>query len=766
MSYTVSVRELCAFTAKQGDLDLRFTPAPTALEGIAGHGKVASRRGALYEREIPLTGQFGSLRIRGRADGYHPDRNELEEIKTHRGAIERVPANHRALHWAQLKIYGALLCRMRKLEEIRLSLVYFDIVKERESVLTEVHTAEALDAFHDDHCARFLAWAEQQTEHRLQRTQQLGGLRFPHPDFHPGQRLLAEAVYRTGRDGLRLMAQAPTGIGKTVGTLFPLMKACAAGTIDRGFFLTAKSSGRQLALDALEKIQRDVTLRPLRVLEMTARDKACVNPDKACHGDSCPLAKGFYDRLPAARAAAITCATLDQTQVREVALAHSVCPYYLSQELARWSDVVVGDYNYYFDSSALLHSLSVANEWKTAVLVDEAHNLLERGRAMYSAEFDQRQLAAVRAGAPPALKAPLDRLNREWNRLHRDQEQDYQVYERPPQAFIDTLGKLTTALNEHFGEQPPGADTSLQTFYFACLNFRALADSFAAHSIFDITLGRAGRNGKAYSTLCLRNIVPAPFLGPRIENLHSLVMFSATLSPSSFYRDMLGLPDTTKTLDVPSPFSRDQLSVQVVDRVSTRYRDRTQSRAPIVELMARQYAQRPGNYLAFFSSFEYLDEVADLFCASHPQVPTWRQSRGMRETDRNAFLQRFEVDGSGIGFAVLGGAFAEGVDLPGSRLIGAFVATLGLPQFNPVNEQMRQRMEQLFGQGYEYAYLYPGLQKVVQAAGRVIRTLTDRGVLILIDDRYAQGSVRDLLPSWWHLQRAPRVARPQPEPIA
>jgi DNA excision repair protein ERCC-2 len=226
------------------------------------------------------------------------------------------------------------------------------------------------------------------------------------------------------------------------------------------------------------------------------------------------------------------------------------------------------------------------------------------------------------------------------------------------------------------------------------------------------------------------------------------------LSPHEFYKDVLGLPPETSLLDVGSPFSADQLSVRAVRSISTRYKDRARSVEPIVDLLSRQYAARPGNYLAFFSSFDYLDQVAERFWRSHPDVPMWRQSRKMAEPEREAFLARFEPAGRGIGFAVLGGAFAEGIDLPGDRLIGAFIATLGLPQVNRVNEEMQQRMDARFGVGYEYTYLYPGLQKVVQAAGRVIRTTSDRGVLYLIDDRFSEGRIRRLLPKWWNVEMA------------
>jgi Rad3-related DNA helicase len=254
------------------------------------------------------------------------------------------------------------------------------------------------------------------------------------------------------------------------------------------------------------------------------------------------------------------------------------------------------------------------------------------------------------------------------------------------------------------------------------------------------------------STLCLRNVVPRRFLLSRWSAAHAIVLFSATLSPPDFYLDMLGLPTDSRRIDVRSPFSSEQLGVYITRAISTRWRDRAASVEPIVHLIATQFTARPGNYLAFFSSFDYLQQVAAVFEREQPQIPAWRQERGMSETERERFLQRFTLDGRGIGFAVLGGAFGEGIDLPGTRLIGAFIATLGLPQISAVNEEMQRRMELRFGAGYTYTYLYPGLQKVVQAAGRVIRTTADRGVVYLMDERFAQAEVRQLLPKWWRIE--------------
>ncbi|OLF53704.1 ATP-dependent DNA helicase [Pseudomonas chlororaphis] len=750
MSYRIAVRALCEFTAKAGDLDLRFTPSPTALEGIQGHRTVAARRSSTYRSEVALEGVFGALTVKGRADGYDPDANLLEEVKTYRGDLERMPANHRQLHWAQAKVYGWLLCQQLQLNKVRLALVYFDILSERETSLVEEHEAPVLEQFFNRQCSLFLQWAEQELAHRTRRDRALAALGFPHAEFRPGQRRLAESVYKAASTGRCLMAQAPTGIGKTLGTLFPMFKAMPTRQLDKLFFLTAKTPGRQLALDSAKVLFERTPELALRVLELVARDKACEHPDLACHGESCPLARGFYDRLPAAREAASRVALLDQQALAAIAREHGVCPYYLSQEMARWSDLLVADYNYYFDFSALLFGLAQANQWQVAVLVDEAHNLVERGRSMYSASLDQYQLRSVRQAAPQALKKPLQRLNREWNALHKEQVRPYQAYEQAPAPLLKALSLCLSAIGDYLNDHPQGLDSGLQGFYFDALQFARVAELFDGQFLFDISKRELDAR-RSLSELCLRNVVPAGFLAPRLSAARSTVLFSATLNPWHYYRDLLGLPDNTVWMEVESPFSAAQLEVRIVSRISTRYVHRQASLAPIVELIAAQFRQRPGNYLAFFSSFDYLQQVAERLAVQHPDIPLWQQSRGMDEGQRQAFLERFAVDGRGVGFAVLGGAFGEGIDLPGSRLIGAFIATLGLAQLNPVNEQMKQRMAAIFGAGYDYTYLYPGLQKVVQAAGRVIRSQQDRGVVMLIDDRFAEPRVRQLLPGWWAL---------------
>ena len=765
-TFRIAVRELCEFTAKTGDLDHRFTPSPTPEQGKEGHRYIGSTRGPDYQTEVSLNGAYKQLRIRGRADGYDPCNQQLEEFKTCIGDSGRIPNNHRVLHWAQLKIYGYLFCVKQNLTSINLGLVYLDVLSQKEQLISERFSIAQLQAYFESLCERFLVFAKAQIVHRSARDQAMMTLQFSHPTFREGQRVLAEAVYRQAvqqSSGSVLLAQAPTGIGKTIGVLFPLLKAIPKSSLDKIFFLTAKGTGRQLAIDTLAPLHKANTAMPIRALELIARDKACLHLDKACHGESCPLARGFYDRLAAARDAALRLIDskgvlcLDQAAVQAIAVDHSVCPYYLSLDLIRWCDLVIGDYNYYLDNTALLYVLSNLNEWRTAIAIDETHNLVERARAMYSGQLSIAQLRdTLQLSKDKKLKSiskPLNSAFKLWKALEAKQvDKAYAPLPEPPLNLIGFLQESVTALLAFQTQQSPTPiDAQLQGFMLGALQFTRLADSFDQNAMADQTIDI--KSGSLSSTIAIRNVVPAPWLAPRFAAAHCTIAFSATLTPWHFYRNMLGLPegDLTRFIDVPSPFGREQLQINLSKKISTRYTDRDQSIAPISTLISEQFKWNPGNYFAFFSSFAYMEQVQLTLAKDHPNIPTWVQSRGMDSHARTQFLDRFALGSQGIGFAVLGGIFGEGIDLPGNRLIGAFVATIGLPQMNDVNEQMRAKIDAKFGDGYEYTYLYPGLQKVVQAAGRVIRTTTDRGTIHLIDDRFAQTKVRSLLPQWWGL---------------
>ncbi|MGN1056784.1 MAG: ATP-dependent DNA helicase, partial [Comamonas sp.] len=671
MHMSIGVRALCAFTAREGDLDLRFTPAPSAAQGIQGHRQVQQKRQATslsYQVEVPLHGQWQDLHVHGRADGYEPATQTLEEIKTYRGDMHSIKTNQRALHWAQTRIYGYLLCVRDGLANIRLALVYLHITTGKEHVLYEDCSAQQLMDFFELQCQRFVDWARSEAAHRSARDAALQQLQFPLGHFRAGQRALSVAVYRQARateSSQCLLAQAPTGIGKTMGTIFPMLKACPDAGLDKVFFLTAKGTGHALALQAMAQINTALQQQaqpPVRVLTLLARDKRCEHPDKACHPDSCPLAQGFYDRLPAARQAlAGQPQVWDDATLRQTAQDHQICPYYLGQEMARWSDVLIGDYNYYYDSSAMLYALTEAEGWKVGVLVDEAHNLVDRARSMYSAPMAQSLLQQARQSTEGRIRRSLDKLHTAWNALNRELTHPYHLLDAPPPEWLDRLNTCITRIAEAQDEAPLPASHPLLEFYLAALQFTTLAEQFGEHALMDVQQ-RPPFRGKPLTTISLRNVFPAHHLRARHAAAQASVLFSGTLTPANFYRDMLGLPAHTQWLDIPAPFRATQLRVHTVRHISTRFQDRTASVPHIAQVMAQQWQQRPGNYLCFVSSFAYLQQLAACVQQLHPELPICLQQPHMDEAARAQFLNQFQPGGQLLGFAVLGGVFAEGVD--------------------------------------------------------------------------------------------------------
>jgi len=616
----VAVRTLCEFAARHGDLDFRYTPAPTAEEGITGHQAIQSKRGYGYKSEFSVTGLVLGMELSGRADGYHPHKNRLEEIKTHRGDVSRIRPHQRALHRAQLRAYGALLCRQENRKSVELALVYYDIGRDKETLLTETAKADELWQELETLCGLYKAWAEQEEHHREQRDALLANLRFPFPDFRPRQRQLAETVYKNSVRAGTLLLEAPTGLGKTLGTLFPALMAMPAAKQDRLFYLTCRNTARQLALDAVDKLQHardELQPWPLRILELVSKDDACEHPDKACHGDSCPLAKGFFDRLPDARAEAVQSKEpLTQETLANIAAGHDICPYFLAQEMARWSDLVIGDVNRLFDQSALLHGLIRQNHWQASVLVDEAHNLVDRARGMYSVQLEQQRLLKLKKTAPKPVKAALDRTARAWQALIRDHGEQAQPVFLPilPSQLLGALQAMVSVITDYLADNPP--DLALQEVMFESVAFMKLADSFGDHSLCEFQ-----RSGRGRASLTIQNLIPADFLIERFKAAHSVLLFSATLSPGVYYRDLLGLPEDARFTSLPSPFSAGQLKVEFTPGISTRQVHREASLQPVAELIAKQYRARPGHYLAFFSSFKYAKEVSDALAKQAPDIP-------------------------------------------------------------------------------------------------------------------------------------------------
>lgn len=755
----ISIRSLCEFAARTGDIDLRYTPAPTAAEGIEGHQRLQRKRPGGYTPEYPLELEINGLLLRGRADGVDLSKRLIEEIKTHRGDLERQSAGQRALHWAQLRTYAAILCQQQEWDSVNLRLTYLEVAKDEVTELDETALATELQAELEGLVERYRHWHNLRLRARRERDTALETLQFPYPEFRKGQRDLAESVYKAVRTERQLLLEAPTGSGKTLGTLFPALRAMASSDVDsnaansndvdRLLYLTTRNTARAVGLEGINQLReanREANKVPLRVVELSSKEAGCIEPDKLCQGESCPLAKGFFDKLPAAREAAfaISDTNMDVAGLRAIAAEHQICPYFFGQEMARWSDVIVADINQYLAPTALLSAYLQQDEWRAVALVDEAHNLVSRCRDLYSVELYQSQFRLDTQRVK--LKKALDGVKRGWQEackgLDAASAKEPLFNEEPPEKLEYALQSLCSEISEVLAEQPDQLE--LQQMLFSASAYLKLAEVFGDHSVVRRTKPRRGAG-----ELAILNLDPSIFLAQRWADLHSATLFSATLKPFDYYQQLLGLEPECAQGSLPSPFLPEQISVKLCSRIDTRYQVRERSIEPIAQLLIQQFKRRPGNHLFFAPSFKYLQQICEAVAQRAPDIALHLQATGMRQEERQTYLDAFTEDSQLLGMAVLGGLFAEGVDLAGDRLIGVTVATLGLPPFDSLHQLMRSRFDERFGQGYEYTYLYPGMQKVVQAAGRLIRTHEDSGELLLIDPRFGRSEIRSLLPGWW-----------------
>ncbi len=753
---TVAIKTLVEFAAKTGSLDRRFTPSPTGKEGIEGHQHLTAKRGKHYEAEVSLRITYRDILFRGRADGYDANAHCIEEIKTFYGDVSQIPYNHQELHWAQVKCYGWIYCQTHQCDQINLSLIYFNLTDDQEFPLKETWDADALQDFFELLAEKYYQWQIQINKRLTHLHYWIEELPFPYHSMHKSQRIMAEAAYKAAATGRVLLAEAPTGTGKTLAALFPALKAITRTLVDKVFYLTAKTTGKQLALENIQLIITDKNGKdsaPLRALELTAREKACLEPDKKCMGDSCPYAFDFYTKLQSARQAAYAIPLLDKQALNALALAFEICPFYLSMEMSRWVDIIVADVNYFFDGTPLLLALTNQFDWKPYLLVDESHNLIDRGRSMYSAALHRGDLLSAKRSTPIPIKKALEKINKAWLALLKtmpEKSDSLFLLPTPPEKLGVALLDFTTVYLDFLQKHPehPVQETLAQEIFFSALHYLNIVDILDGDFCIDMQ-----NLGSKNELLTLRNLIPAKPLGARLKFAHCACYFSATLNPAYYYQSLLGLPQDTVHIKVPSPFRSEQLDIKIATGLSTRYRDRATAIPPICKIIKQQLLATPGNAIVFFSSYDFLQKTEIQLRPELNNLPIeiMAQSKRMSEEDRQEFIDKFNQQNNLLGLAVLGGAFSEGIDLSGDALQGVFIATLGLPQVNPVNEHLRDIMQQQFNQGYDFAYTYPGIQKIIQAAGRVIRTPTDLGYLWLLDERYHRGEIKNLLPDWWKI---------------
>ncbi len=756
-SYSISVGSLVERFCRSGDLDLEFWQSTHPVEGIRAHQRIQRSRPEQYESEVPVSHQVlrdgVAINVQGRIDGVHQlsDRVVIEEIKTTRRDQTSFQGLENQRHWAQVKLYSYIYAVIHSPPLIETQLTYFHLTSRQTFESRKCFDMGELEDFFNDLIDQFLNQEREAQDWCRLRNQSIASLGFPFPRYRPGQRQMAIEVYRAIRDQEHLLIQAPTGIGKTLAAIFPALKALGEGSTERILYLAARTTGKAVAQKALEQL-RGEGLR-LRSVVRTAKDKICFNPEKGCNAEECHFAKGYYDRVGEAIEQLLELEFLNREAIEDAAEKHTVCPFELSLNLTMAVDCIVCDYNYAFDPRAILRNLLYEEDFRPTFIVDEAHNLVDRARAMFSAELSKQEILSVRRAIQkrlPGIAKQLSKIN-SWMLKQRkvfQKENDSIASPEAPKDLLPVLKQFQQSVEPWISQKAnsrfPFRDLLLD-FTFKVHRFLRVAEGY---NVCYSTIHE--RIGKEFRTR-LFCIDPSQQLSAALARASSAIFFSGTLTPSDYFKRLFGCSDEAKSLILPSPFPQSNLCVLVGDRVATTFRKRTETKREVALALLSLIAPRKGNYLLFFPSYKYLNMVLEVFYSNSPKVVTLVQTPEMTETEREMFLEQFteQQEETVVGFAVMGGAFGEAIDLTGERLAGAAVVGVGLPAICAERELIRSFFDTREGKGFDYAYSYPGIIRVLQAAGRVIRSETDRGVVFLVDERFVRRPYCHLLPAEW-----------------
>lgn len=756
----ISVRNLVEFILREGDIDSRRSGGmdkEAMLMGGRLHRKIQRRMGPEYHAEVSLKtlvdcGEF-CIQVEGRADGVIIKEDETEpgviidEIKGVLRELSHIeqPVN---VHLAQAKCYAYIYARQHGLERIGVQMTYCHLDTEEIRRFQFEYGKKELEEWFHDLVGSYEKWARFQIEWKQERDASIQRIEFPFP-YRKGQRDVAAAVYRTILRKKKLFIQAPTGVGKTMSTVFPAVKAVGEGLAEKIFYLTAKTITRTVAENAFSTLKEN-GLR-MKVITLTAKEKICFCEEAVCNPEACPYAKGHFDRVNDAVFDMITGGNeINRKAIEEQAQKYMVCPFELSLDISTWTDAVICDYNYAFDPTAhLKRFFSEGGSGNYIFLIDEAHNLVERGREMYSAQLYKEDLLEVKrlikADSPPLAKK-LEEVNRLFLALKRECE-DYMILDGVSHIVLKLMNVLTEM--EKFLEEPVEEKKRDQVLelYFQVRSFVNIHDIMDENYVVYSELESDGR-----FKVRLFCVNPAQNLQSYLEYGVSTVFFSATLLPIHYYKELLSVEKEDYAIYAETPFPAKNRILLMGRDVSTKY---TLRGAVMYERIARYIITaakvRKGNYMAFFPSYKVMEEVYNYFLSDAGEIDSVIQSQSMGEAEREEFLGMFETDreNSLVGFCVMGGIFSEGIDLTEDRLIGAVIVGTGLPQVCNDREIVKQYFDEMGMRGFDYAYLYPGMNKVLQSAGRVIRTETDRGLILLLDDRFSQRQYREIFPREW-----------------
>ena len=758
----ISVRNLVEFILRSGDLDNSSGTSgdkEAMLKGGRLHRKIQRSMKGDYQAEVSLKKESEYddvvIQVEGRADGIFTEDGAvyIDEIKGTYGNVQAMDMPI-PVHRAQAMCYGLIWGEKEGISEIHIQMTYAHLETEETRRFREDFSIEELKGWYQKLLDAYHKWIAYSLNWKKERNASMKDLQFPFP-YREGQRDIVSGVYHTVSSGKTLFVQAPTGVGKTMSAIFPSVRAIGEGKGETLFYLTAKTITGTVAQEAFH-ILREKGLK-FKVTAITAKEKLCFQDTPECTSEKCPYAKGHFDRV---NDAVYELWTTEEVYSREVIRAHAekwqVCPFEMCLDLSIWVDGIICDYNYVFDPNVHLKRFFGENiSGDHIFLIDEAHNLVERGREMYSAGISRQSLVALRKKIRKRfskLARTLDKANRQMMELEENLAETgkgYQVLSNPgvlPITFLTISGELEEILEEKELEEELRRE--ILEFYFIVRDFLNVSELVDENYV--VYTENSAEEGFRLRLFCVN---PAENLGEYLKKGKSAIFFSATMFPMLYYRELLTTDRDAYGIYVQSPFPKENRRILIGSDVSSRYTRRNRAEyQKIAGYIARCVWQRQGNYMAFFPSYRLMEDVLQVYEEefSVDWVRCVCQTPDMTEQEREGFLEEFqEREGTLVGFCVLGGIFSEGVDLTGESLIGAVIVGTGLPQIGSQREILKEYYDKKNHCGFDYAYRYPGMNKVLQAAGRVIRTKEDKGVILLLDDRFWDRDYQEIFPREW-----------------
>ena len=750
--HSVSVRALAEFAFEKGDLMPAAQAAARMRDGVRGHQVLQEMLPFSWRPEVPVSRDIAIrgevLRVHGRADALYMDREivRVQEIKTTARDPHLILKYDYPAHWAQGEIYACLFCLNAGVPRAEVRLTYARLDGRKQEYVEEYEAWE-LEERLMAYAGPYLEWAGAVDGWREQSRPTLETLQFPFETYREGQREMAKYVYLAMKNGGSALIEAPTGIGKTAAALFGALKALGKGYVTAIFYLTARTTGRRAAEDALDRMRAGGLI--LRSVTITAKEKCCLLEKQDCMG--CPYAAGYYDRRRDALKAAVALQKLDADAIRDLALAHELCPFELSLDISENADVIICDYNYAFDPRVRLKRYFDAKS-RAGLLVDEAHNLGDRAREMLTAEVSGRQASELRrmVGQFEGKDSPMYQLMTELLRALRADDAELEALSELPEPHVEAIRRFAEVAAELEPSEP-----EVSRFVLDCQWFVSVARRFDPEAYRALVIPE-----DRYLRIRLWCYDPSGHMKKALSRIGGATLFSATLTPLHFYAAALGADGEADTrLQLESPFPSENLCVCRLP-LAVGLKDRERTLNAVCQVIHAMAAAHPGNYLACFPSYAYLTQAFRRYRLLWPDDEVACQDSHMSERARQDFIARFQPAPrrSMVAFIVLGGVFAEGIDLPDDQLSGAAIVSTGIPQLSFERETLRERLDDADEGGYDAAYTYPGLRRVLQAAGRVIRTETDRGVVLLMDTRYRQENYRALMPPHWRVRDVKKMS--------